>query len=169
MERSLVSARWSWRAWPCMTTPPNCMVGNTERTQTAMKSSTLKQVAAVVLSCGFLALSIERPERKVEGNTILSERDPQVVLRLPKPAQYLGADRWELYGVADCELHVFVEADAEKNVQRLYWVQFEGYLPTKPDMKHAYDSPKHTKIGGLDFYVDTWVRPKDAETRSGSD
>lgn len=61
------------------------------------------------------------------------------------------------------------DADAEKNVQRLYWVQFEGYLPSKPDLKHQYNSPRHTTIGGLDFYVDTWVRPKDAETQRGSD
>jgi len=29
-----------------------------------------------------------------------------------------------LYGMADCELHAFVEADSQKNVERLYWIQF---------------------------------------------
>lgn len=61
------------------------------------------------------------------------------------------------------------EADKQKNVQRLYWVQFEGYLPTKPELRHTYDSPRHAQIGGLDFYIDTWVRSKDAPTRAGSD
>lgn len=56
-----------------------------------------------------------------------------------------------------------------KNVQRLYWVQFEGYIATKPNLKHEYNSPRHAKLGGLDFYVDTWVRPNDAETQPGSD
>src|SRR5262249_24080601 len=45
----------------------------------------------------------------------------------------------------------------------------EGYLATKPTLQYAYDSPQHTKISGLDFYVDTWVRSNNAETRPGSD
>ncbi len=109
------------------------------------------------------------PVRKVLDNVVTSERDPAVRIELPKAAQYVGADRWVLYGIADCELHAFVEADAQKNVQRLYWIQFEGYLPSRPDLRHTYDSPKHTTIGGMDFYVDTWVRAKGATTESGSD
>jgi hypothetical protein len=109
------------------------------------------------------------PERRVEGNVVTSERDPAVRIELPKAAHYLGADRWVLYGIADCELHAFAEADAPKNVQRLYWVQFEQYLPSRPDLHHTYDSPKHATIGGTDFYVDTWVRTRDATTQSGSD
>ena len=129
----------------------------------------LKQIAVVVLFCVFLPAQATRPERKVEGNVISSERDPRVRIHLPNSAEYVGADRWVLYNMADCELHAFVDADPQKNVQRLYWVQFEGYLPTKPDLKHTYDSPRHANLGGMDFYVDTWVRTKDAEMQPGSD
>ncbi len=128
----------------------------------------LKQITVVVF-CGVLATDAKPPERKVEGNVITSERDPKVRIELPKSVQYVGADRWVLYGIADCELHAFVDANEQKNVQRLYWVQFEGYLPTKPKLKHTYDSPRHAKIGGRDFYVDTWVRSNDGEIRPGSD
>jgi hypothetical protein len=103
------------------------------------------------------------------ANVVTSERDPAVRIELPKAAQYVGADRWALYGIADCELHAFVEADAQNNVQRLYWLQFEGYLPSHPDLHHKYDSPRHATIGEMDFYVDTWVRAKHATTESGSD
>ena len=109
------------------------------------------------------------PERRVDGNVITSQRDPAVRIELPRSAQYAGADRWVLYDVADCELHAWVDADAQKNVHRLYWVQFEGYVPTRPELKHTYDSPCHATLGGLDFYVDTWVRARDAETEHGSD
>ena len=130
----------------------------------------LKQIIVIVaLFCGSLAAQTKNPERKVEGNVIASERDPEVRIQLPKSVQYVGADRWVLYRIADCELHAFVEADERKNVQRLYWVQFESYIPTKPTLKHEYDSPRHTKIGAMDFYVDTWVRANSAETRPGSD
>lgn len=108
-------------------------------------------------------------ERKVAGNVIISERDPAVRIELPKAAAYVGADRWVLYDIADCELHAWVEADSQKKVRRLYWVQFEGYVPSRPDLRHTYDSPKHATIGGMDFYVDSWVRAKDAKTDAGSD
>jgi hypothetical protein len=127
-------------------------------------------VMALLLLCGVMLMAqTTRPERNVVDNVVTSERDPAVRIEVPKAAQYVGADRWVLYGIADCELHAFVEADAQKNVARLYWVQFEGYLPSRPDLHHTYDSPKHATLGGMDFYVDTWVRMKDATTESGSD
>ena len=127
-----------------------------------------KQLLALVL-VPFLLPQSSAPDRKVSGSSISSTRDPNVEIHLPEAAQYVGADRWTLYDIADCELHAFVEADAAKNVQRLYWIQFEGYLPSKPDLAHTYDSPRHTTIGGLDFYVDTWPRADGDETRRGSD
>jgi hypothetical protein len=134
-----------------------------------MRGRLLKQILVVILFCGSLATQIKGPERKVDGNVITSDREPTIRIRMPKSVQYVGADRWALYGIADCELHAFVEADGQKNVERLYWIQFEGYLPTKPELKHTYDSPRHAQIGGLDFYVDTWVRPNDATTEPSSD
>ena len=127
-------------------------------------------VVLVSLLCGsILTGQTAPPERRVSGNVVTSLRDPAVRIELPKAAQYVGADRWVLYGIADCELHAFVEADGPGKVQRLYWVQFEGYLSSRPDLHHTYDSPKHASIGGLDFYVDSWVRAKDATAESGSD
>jgi hypothetical protein len=108
-----------------------------------------KEIIVPVLLSGFLVAQSVRAERKVEGNLITSERDPHVLIQLPKSVQYVGADRWVLYGIADCELHAFVDADPQRNVQQLYWVQFEGYLPTKPNLKHTYDSPRHVNMGGM--------------------
>lgn len=129
-------------------------------------------LVAYQVSARRLALAAaapEAPERKVSSNAVISERDPKIRIEVPKSAQYVGADRWVLYGVADCEIHGYVDADAQKNVQRLYWIQFEQYIPQKPDLHHNYDSPRHAQIGGLDFYVDTWPRANGAETRAGSD
>jgi hypothetical protein len=122
-----------------------------------------------VFSAGYLALAAAGPERKVEGNVITSAHDPAVRIELPRSVQYLGADRFVLYGIADCEQHAFVEAGPERKVDRLYWVQFEGYLPSRPDLHHSYDSPRHVTIGGLDFYVDTEVTASDAKSKPGSD
>ena len=124
----------------------------------------------IVVTCLKAAAQPNAPERKVENNNvIISDHHPKVRIELPKSVQYVGADRWVLYGIADCELHAFVEADKEQNIQRLYWVQFEGYLPSKPDLHHKYDSPRHATIGGLDFYVDTWTGASDDKVTAGSD
>jgi hypothetical protein len=125
----------------------------------------LSLVALVFVQAG----SPEHPERNVAGSAVSSIRDPRVQINLPESAKYVGADRWILYGIADCELHAFVEADAHKKVQRLYWIQFEGYVPSRPELAHTYDSPRHTVIGGLDFYVDTWPRSNREESKAGSD
>lgn len=130
----------------------------------------LERIAIILVLCAdCLAAESNAPERKVENdNVIISERDPRVRIELPKTVHYVGADRWVLFGIADCELQAFVEADSQQKVERLYWVQFEGYLPTKPKLKHRYDSPRHTTIGGLDFYVDTWTRARDEKATAGS-
>ncbi len=108
------------------------------------------------------------PERKVTDNVIESARDPKVRLEFKLPIEYVAADRFVLYGVADCEIHLFVEADAQKKVKRLFWVQFEGYLP---EVKHRYDyeSPVNVTMGGLNFVVHDWARSTDAPSRPGSD
>lgn len=111
----------------------------------------------------------ELPERKVQGDVLSSEHDPQIRITVPSSAHYLGADRWVLGGFDDCELHAFVDADQHQTVRRLYWIQFESYVPSRPELHHTYDSPRHAEIAGMDFYVDTWPRATDAKTESGSD
>ena len=128
-----------------------------------------RQIIAVINCCAFLATQNKIPERRLQGNMIISMHDPKVLIRLPESVHYVGADRWVLYGIADCELHAFVQADEQKNVQELYWVQFEGYIPTRPDLHHKYDSPQHTTIEDMDFYVDTWPRSNEEKTEPGSD
>jgi hypothetical protein len=133
------------------------------------RSYLLKQIIIILVFAACLVAGAEAPQRTVDNNLIISERDPKVRIELPKSVRYVGADRWVLLGIADCELHAFVEGDKQQKVQRFYWVQFEGYLPTKPELKHQYDSPRHATLGGLDFYVDTWTRANGEKITPGSD
>ena len=134
-----------------------------------MKSTT-SWILAISLALALLspAAAGKDPERKVQGTTLTSTSEPALQITLPKGAHYLGAARWNLYDVADCELHVFVEADAQKRVQRLYWVQFEAYLP---DNTHSYDYPFTEKLthAGREFDVSASSGPTNKPPKPGSD
>ena len=108
------------------------------------------------------------PERAVAGSTLTSARDPAVRIELSRSVQYVGKSRWELYEVADAELHVFVEADGEKTVQRLYWIQFEAYLPSNT---HSYNYRFAEKLthGGLEFDVRARFGATNHPPKPGSD
>jgi hypothetical protein len=69
----------------------------------------------------------------------------------------VGGQSFVLYDGANAEQHFFVDADARGRVRRLYWVQFEGYLPTNAH-KYNYKSPKTVNINGLDFFADAQAR-----------
>lgn len=129
--------------------------------------------AALIALALALAQTADLPlQRPVSGQVIKSDANPAVSLEFPSAFKYLGGQRFILYDVADAEQHFFVDADSEGRVRRLYWVQFEGYLPTKPDFSYNYKSPKRTTIGGLEFIVDAEARrvPRDAAPpRPGSD
>ncbi|MGD9590766.1 MAG: hypothetical protein AB7Q37_17800 [Pyrinomonadaceae bacterium] len=103
-------------------------------------------------------------QRKVKGNAIISKELPAATLRFPKGFRYAGGHAFILYDVARAEQHFYVDADADGNVTRMYWIQFEGYLPSNT---HAYDysSPKKVNIGGYDFFAD--VSPQKIDPKRG--
>jgi hypothetical protein len=130
----------------------------------------LKRTVILAAFAICLAAAAQVPERKVvNNNIIISDHDPKVRIELPNSVWYVGVDRFVLLDIADCELYAFVEVDDQKNVQRLYWIQFEDYLPSKPDLQHHYESPRHMTIGGFRFYVDTWVKRTNENITAGSD
>jgi hypothetical protein len=126
-------------------------------------------IPAALLVCSSLGAQDKAPERRVQANVVISDRDPSLQIQLPKQVHYVGADRWILYGVADCEIHVFVEADEQKNIQRFYWLQFESFLPSKPEMKHNYAATRTDKLGGMDFNVRARFGSSDEVPKQGSD
>jgi hypothetical protein len=113
------------------------------------QSALLLLLLSVTLSGQFR----NTPERTVEQNVISSDQSPAVRIELPLDARYLGADRWILYGVADCELHVWIEAGQDKVVNRLYWVQFEAFMHDKPQSRYNYPFTRTKIINGWTFDV----------------
>src|SRR5690349_2603795 len=90
--------------------------------------------------------------RTVAGRVLTSKDMPAVQLEFDKSFKYAGSQSFVLYDVANAEQHFFVDADKDRHIKRLYWIQFEGYLP---DNTHTYDykSPKIVNIGGWGFFA----------------
>lgn len=97
--------------------------------------------------------------------------EPPARIDVPAAAHYLGNRRWVLYGYADCDLHLYVQKDARGVVERLYWIQSEGYIPSRPELTHAGDYAKSRllTVDGLDFHLDTWGRALSAPAPADSD
>lgn len=110
----------------------------------------------------------KKPERVVNGAVITSLKDPKIGIRLPERFRYAGAARWNLYDVADCEMHLFVDADKNRRVKSYVWIQFEGLLDSQPDGKYDYKGGAMTKLGGREFNVRARFG-KDEVPKKGSD
>ncbi len=103
-------------------------------------------------------------------NIIISTHDPEAQIEFPASAKFVGSSHWVLQAYEDdIKLNAYVDAGADKQVQRLYWLQFEAYLPSRPELKHIYDSKRHVTLGGMDFLVDTWVQTTVATDEPDSD
>lgn len=110
--------------------------------------------------------------RTVEGQVLTSPELPAVRLEVDPTFAYAGGQSFVLAGVARAEQHLFVEAGENGHVQRLWWFQFEGYLPDAP---HAYDysdDPERRSLGGHEWTVRpivTRVDHSDADPPSDGD
>jgi hypothetical protein len=109
------------------------------------------------------------PIANVKANRVMHPGEG-ITVRVPRSATYVGGERFKLYGVADAEVHVFVEPGAGKRVGKLYWVQFESYLPSRPELAYNYaDGNRRIDLDG----TATWLRSGPVSTggpmRPGSD
>jgi len=101
--------------------------------------------------------SAQQPTRTVKGQILTSTEMPAAHLEFDKDFKYAGGQVFILYDVARAEQHFFVDADQGGRVKRLYWTQFEGYLPEN-NHTYKYKGAKTVKLGGLDFIADAYAR-----------
>jgi hypothetical protein len=99
----------------------------------------------------------DEPARTVKGQVLTSTAMPAVRLEFNQAFKYIGNQDFILYNVARAEQHFFVDADKQGQIKRLYWVQFEGYLPDNTNA-YRYKVNKSVTIGGLEFIADAYAR-----------
>lgn len=122
---------------------------------------------AVVFSCAAETALGQAPERVVSGRTLVSTEAPAVRIELADGFRHVGGQRFVVYDVADAEQHLFVDADAAGLVRRLYWLQFEGYLPGN-DHRYKYEG-EVVMLGPLAFVGNAAARSTTGDPRPGAD
>ena len=138
----------------------------------------MKAISAMLVALASLALTsilvCAQPDnaakpRTVRGQVLTSPAMPAVSMKFDKAFKYAGTQSFVLYNVANAEQHFFVDADKQGRIRRLYWVQFEGYLPNNTH-SYRYQATKTVNIGGLDFIADAYARNRKANpSRPDSD
>lgn len=97
---------------------------------------------------------------------LISSSFPEGSISFDSSIQYIGSKSFILYKVARCEIHLFAELDSLGGYERLYWIQYEGYLPGKllpfpanlkpGGLTYDYiDDPYRESIAGKEFYIKT--------------
>lgn len=136
------------------------------------KSLTLVLVLLAASVCALAQDSApagDRPARVFKDGVLTSKEQPAVRVKVDKAFKYVGAQSFILYDVARAEQHFFVDADPQGRLRRLYWLQFEGYLPSNTH-SYKYQSTKTVNVGGLEFIADAQARNiAAAQPRPGSD
>lgn len=93
----------------------------------------------------------------VQGQVLTSNGTASVRLKFDQAFKYAGTQSFILYDVAHAEQHFFVDADKAGRVKRMYWIQFEGYLPSNNNT-YKYKVTKNVNIASLDFIADAYAR-----------
>jgi len=123
-----------------------------------------KEVATII---GFENTASDT-QRSVENNIIISADLPEIKIKVHDEFTYIGnfdfeiianSDEYpkELMGkpVAAGERFVFVAADKEKSVEKLFIVQFEGFL-AKNEFIYNYNFDNAEYIGDRKYRHNTW-------------
>lgn len=90
--------------------------------------------------------------RRVKGRVLTSTSLPPIRIKFDKTFKYIGSQTFILYDRAQVEQHFFVNADKQQRIERMYMLQFEGYLP---NVNATYDYPltKTISLAGQTYTV----------------
>ena len=114
--------------------------------------------------------TIPRPPAAAVAGQEVAHPGEGLVVRVPAAATYVGAERFTLYGVADAEIHVFAESDSRRRLTRLYWIQFESYLASRPELRFNYaEGNRRAELWGAVTWVGGGPRLTSDHGRAGSD
>ena len=125
-------------------------------------------VMLFIISCSSPSVDDYSPfleyQAKIHKDTLISTAFPAGSISFNTEIEYIGSETFILYNVARCEIHLFAKLDSQGAYKRIYWIQYEGYLPKNllpfplklkpggPKYNYSQD-PYKSEIAGKQFHV----------------
>jgi hypothetical protein len=81
----------------------------------------------LLLLCLLLGDGPTTAKRTIHDNVITSDKNPAIKIKVDDKLTYVGSFPFDIKHVAGGERHVWVQADKDKRITRLFTLQFEGY------------------------------------------
>jgi len=83
---------------------------------------------------------------RVSGNTFISSRNPDVRVRVSGRFKYVGSVPFTIENSAAGKRYVFVQANSNKHIERMFIIQQEGFLSSADDT-YKYPITNPAKLG----------------------
>jgi hypothetical protein len=132
-----------------------------------MKRGYFAAVFFIGVVVGIQLVSAQTMSRTVTKNVLTSEKNPKIRIAFDKKLEYAGGKAFILFENSQVEQHYFVLRDKEKNIRRVYTVQFENYLPGIEE-SYSYKIKDKLMLDGTEYMVD-FIAGGTAKPRVGSD
>jgi hypothetical protein len=87
---------------------------------------------------------------RVESNTFISSDNPDIRVSVDRKFKYIGSLPFAIEKVARGNRHIFVQANPEKHIQRMFIIQQEGFVPSSDEV-YRYKITTPAKLGSSDY------------------
>jgi len=101
---------------------------------------------------------------RVENNTFISPENPGIRVSVDRKFKYIGSLPFTIETVASGNRYIFVQANPEKHIQRMFIIQQEGILPSSDEI-YRYKITAPAKLGSFDYRHSVMLYDNDANIR----
>jgi len=118
--------------------------------------STVNILSRLVILLLFVGLTFgQKIERKVVGNTLISNQLPKIKVKITKDFKFVGKFDFTIKNIFKGERYIFADARKGK-IQRLFIAQFEAILPESDEI-YRYNFDNAQKFGEHKFRQNTFA------------
>jgi len=105
---------------------------------------------------------------RVESNTFISSDNPDIRVSVDRKFKYIGSFPFAVEKVARGNRYIFVQANPEKHIQRMFIIQQEGFVQSSDEI-YRYKITTPAKLGISDYQHSVILYDNDANIREEPD
>jgi hypothetical protein len=101
---------------------------------------------------------------RVESNTFISSDNPDIRVSVERKFKYIGSLPFAIEKAATGNRYIFVQANPEKHIQRMFIIQQEGFVPSSDEI-YRYKITTPAKLGTSEYQHSVILFDNDADIR----